>query len=77
MLGRRAPQRGLEDDDVEVDQQADRRVGEAQVRHDLRLVDRQQPFDRLELDEDPAVDDDVESIAASRRSPLHSTGSKC
>jgi len=28
-------------------------VGEAQVGYDLRLVNRQQPFDGLELDEDP------------------------
>jgi len=48
VLGRRAAQRDLEDNDVEVDPQANRHVGK----------------NRSTVFEDPVVDDDVESIAA-------------
>ena len=46
---------------VEVHQEADRKTREAQVGHDLRLVDRKQALDGLELEENFVLDDDVES----------------
>ena len=55
---------------LKIDQQADSQVGEAQVPHHQRHVGRQQAFDGLELDEDPVVDDEIESIAAVQTQPL-------
>ena len=54
----------LERGDVEVHQQRGVEVGELEVGDDLSLMDGEEKLDRLDLDDDPLVDDKVEAIAA-------------
>ena len=52
MVRREPPQAISERGHVEVDEQADRQLRKAQIGDDLRFVNREQPLDRLEFQED-------------------------
>ncbi len=52
----------LEQRNVEVDEKSQAVAAEAEVGEQLRLVDRQEPSYRLQLDHDYTVDDDVEPV---------------
>jgi hypothetical protein len=52
VVRREPPQAISERGHVEVDEQADRQLRKAQIGDDLRFMNREQPLDRLELQED-------------------------
>src|SRR5580704_570783 len=49
---------------VEVDEQADGQIRQAQVGHHLRFVNWRQAFDRLELEQDLLLYNEVDTVAA-------------
>jgi hypothetical protein len=69
-VGGEPAQSRLEDDDVEVDEQTDGQLSEPQVRHDLSHVNGQEALDSLQLQQDPALDDEIEPVAAVDVQPL-------
>ena len=69
-VGRQAPQAVAEQEDVEVHQETDRQTCEPQVGHDLRLVNVEETLDRFQLDEDVALDDEIEPVSAVDADPL-------
>jgi len=54
----------FEDCGVEVQQQSNGYAAEAQVSYDLRLMDRQQAFDRFQLQNKPPFDNYVQAVPA-------------
>ena len=50
-------------DDIEVDQQPEGLAAELQVGNDLRLMNRRDCIDRLDLHDDEALHDQIHSIA--------------
>jgi hypothetical protein len=60
----------LEDDDVEVHEEADRETGEAEVSHDLRFVNGKKAFDGLPLEKNPVLHDDVKPVTAVHQEPF-------
>lgn len=52
----------FEHDGVEIHQQSRHEAAQAEIGQDLGLVDRQEPFERSDLDEELALGDDVAAI---------------
>jgi len=53
---------GFDDRNVEVDEERGVQVGELQIGNHLRLVNREKLFNGFDLEDDPAINDEVDSI---------------
>src|SRR4029078_5793970 len=58
-----APDSGTHGRGVEVEDQTCRQISELQVSDDLRLMHGMDPIDRFHLNDQPAIDEDVDSQA--------------
>ena len=54
----------LDGRDVEVDEERSVELRQFQVGDHLRLVDREKLFDRLDLENDPTIDDEIDAVTA-------------
>lgn len=60
----------LQDRSVEIEQESNLPPTEPQVRQDLRLVHGKHLFNRLEFDDDSAIDENVKAISAIETQPF-------
>jgi len=65
-LAGKSPEAVLEDSDVEVYEESNRKASELEIGEHLSLMNGQEPLDRLHFDDEFILDDDVQAIAAMK-----------
>ena len=70
MIGREPSQSISQNGRIEIHEQTDGQSRKPQVRDHLRFVNRQQAFDRFELEQDAFFDDQIEPITAIKSHSL-------
>lgn len=53
---------------IEIDQQANAAVGQAQIGQQLNLVELHQPLDRFQFKDHPVIHDDISDVTAIQQS---------
>src|SRR5215813_11823698 len=75
-LAGESPEAVLEDGDVEIYEESNRKASEFEVGEHLSLMDGQEPLDSLHFDDEFVLDDDIQAIAAIKPHALVSHGNR-